>query len=39
MKAAGRRNRMRNKEIKIVCYTDGAVIISENEDNLQRFLD
>ncbi|XP_044760217.1 uncharacterized protein LOC123317675 [Coccinella septempunctata] len=29
---------MGNKEIKIVCYADDAVIISEDEDNLQRLL-
>jgi hypothetical protein len=29
---------MGDKEVKIICYSDGAVIISEDEDNLQRRL-
>jgi len=28
----------RNKEMKIVCYADDAIIISEDENNLQRSL-
>jgi len=35
-KGAGRG--MRDKAVKIVCYVDDAVIISKNEDNLQRLL-
>lgn len=38
VKTAGRGYRLGNKEIKIVCYADDAVIISEDEDNLQRLL-
>jgi hypothetical protein len=33
-KDVGREYRMRDKEIKIVRYTDDAVIISKDEDNL-----
>ena len=29
---------MGNKEIKICCYADDVVLISEDEDNLQRLL-
>ena len=29
---------MGNTEIKIMCYADDAVIVSEDEDNLQRLL-
>ena len=30
--------RMRDKEIKAICYADDVVLISESEDNLQRLL-
>lgn len=30
--------RIGNQQIKIVCYADDAVLISENEDGLQRLL-
>jgi len=36
MKSAGRGCRMGDKQVKIVCYANDAVIISEAEDNLQR---
>jgi len=29
---------MGNKEVKIVCYADDIIIISEDEDNIQSFL-
>jgi len=29
---------MEDKEMKILCYADDAVILSEDEDNLQRLL-
>ncbi|XP_056635926.1 uncharacterized protein LOC130444672 [Diorhabda sublineata] len=38
VKQAGRGYRMENKEIRIVSYADDAVIISKEEDNLQRRL-
>ena len=38
VKTAGRGYRMGNKEIKICCYADDVVLISEDEDNLQRLL-
>lgn len=38
VKQAGRGYRMGDKDIRIVCYADDAVIISEDEDNLQRLL-
>lgn len=38
VKTAGRGYSMERNEIKIVCYADDAVIISENEDNLQKLL-
>jgi len=38
-KDAGRGYRMGDKKVKIVCYVyDDAVIIPEDEDNLQRLL-
>jgi hypothetical protein len=30
--------RMENKEINIICYADDAVLIADNDDNLQRLL-
>lgn len=38
VKMVGRGYRMGEQEIKILCYADDAVIISEDEDNLQRLL-
>ena len=38
VKMAEREYRMGNKEIKICCYADDVVLISEDEDNLQRLL-
>jgi len=38
VKIAGRGYSMEGNEIKIVCYTDDAMIISEDEDNLQKLL-
>lgn len=38
VKTVGRGYRMGEQEIKILCYADDAVIISEDEDNLQRML-
>lgn len=38
VKTAGKGYRMGKKEFKIICYADDAVIISEDEDNLQRLL-
>ncbi|XP_048522437.1 uncharacterized protein LOC125504463 [Dendroctonus ponderosae] len=37
-KQTGRGYRMGNAEIKIMCYADDAVIVSEDEANLQRLL-
>jgi hypothetical protein len=30
--------KMGNSEIKIICYADDAVLLSDNEDDLQRIL-
>lgn len=38
VRAVGKGYRIGNKEIKIICYADDAMIISEDEDNLQRLL-
>ncbi|XP_056641765.1 uncharacterized protein LOC130448413 [Diorhabda sublineata] len=38
VKTAGRGYRMGKHEFKIVCYADDAVVISEDEDNLQKLL-
>ncbi|XP_057653539.1 uncharacterized protein LOC130892274 [Diorhabda carinulata] len=38
VKTAGRRYRMGKHEFKIVCYADDAVVISEDEDILQKLL-
>ena len=35
VKKAGRGYRMGDKDIKIMCYADNAVLILKNEDNLQ----
>lgn len=29
---------MRNRTIKVLCYADDAILIAENEDDLQRLL-
>jgi hypothetical protein len=38
VKGAGKRLQNGNREVKIVYYADDAIIISEDGDNLQRFL-
>ena len=38
VKTIGKGYRLGDKEIKIICYADDAVLISEDEDNLQRML-
>lgn len=38
VKRTGKGYRLGGKEIKIICYADDAVLISEDEDNLQRML-
>lgn len=30
--------RVGNKELKIICYADNAIIVAEDEDDLQRLL-
>jgi len=37
-KSAGRGYKLGNTELKMVCYADDAVVISEDKDNLQRLL-
>lgn len=38
VKQAGRGYRMGDRGVKIICYADDAVIVSEDEDDLQRLL-
>ncbi|KAI4503103.1 hypothetical protein M0802_002147 [Mischocyttarus mexicanus] len=38
VKTTGKGYRMRNRESKLIAYDDNVVLISENEDNLQRIV-